>query len=344
MKTNNTLITVFFMFFVSTPMSLAAGGNRFVCQEHALPITLAAGEDTQYRIVGSLCAGGTFENKMVQVLLSGSTYKHMYWDLPYRYQHYSYVRAAVKAGYAVFNFDRIGIGASDHPPGKEITVDANAFVTHQIVQALRAGEIGGVPFKHVVLLGHSLGGTIAVAAAAQYPNDFNGVVLAGWAHKLIMPENFPIHLANLDPRFEHLNLDNDYFTTVPGVRGKLFYYQPTAAQAVIDLDEATKETLTTGEINTSPTILNSTVSRLIEVPVLIINGEFDIFYDVASIAEDEQDLFSPKACLKVSIVPRSGHDINLQRNAHAAFARMLRWTDRHVGVDGAMVGVCDQLE
>lgn len=354
MKTTNTFIVVSmmgFMFFASTPMTVAAGGgNQFTCQEHALSVTLAPDEVTQYQIVGWLCAKGSLENKTVHVLLSGSTYGSVYWDFPYKPRRYSYVRAASHSGYATFNIDRIGIGTSDHPLGDEVTVDANAFVVHQIIQALRSGDIGEVPFEHVILVGHSLGSSIAIVAASQYPEDSDGVILTGWAHNGLIPDGFveSFFPANLDPRFSHLNLDDGYVTTVPGAR-KMFYYLPTAKQEVIDIDEATRETLTSGEMNTSLPIIESPISQLIEVPVLIIIGQFDVFFcssdagcNATTIAEDEQDWFSPEACIKVAVVRRSGHDLNLHRNAHAAFAKMLRWADRHVGVDGAKVGVCSQ--
>lgn len=353
MKATNTFTVVSimsFMFLTSTSMTVVANGNhQLTCQEHTLSVTLAPDEVTQYQVVGWLCARGSLENKTVHVLLSGSTYGSVYWDFPYKPNHYSYVRAASRSGYATFNIDRIGIGASDHPPGNEVTVDANAFVAHQIIQALRSGDIGGVAFEHVILVGHSLGSTIAILVAAQYPEDSDGVILTGWAHNGMIPDGFveSFFPANLDSRFSHLNLDDDYVTTLPGTR-ELFYYLPMAKQEVIAVDEATRETLTTGEMSTSLPIIESPISQLIEVPVLIIIGQYDVFFcsdagcNATTIVEDEQDWFSPEACIKVAVVRRSGHDLNLHRNAHAAFAKMLRWADRHVGVNGAKVGVCSQ--
>jgi hypothetical protein len=68
--------------------------------------------------------------KTVQLLLHGSTYARYYWDFPYQTAHYSYVRAATNRGYATFNLDRIGNGASDHPDGNLVDINSNAFVVH----------------------------------------------------------------------------------------------------------------------------------------------------------------------------------------------------------------------
>jgi hypothetical protein len=64
----------------------------------------------------------------------GSPTVILYWDFPYQPSTYPYVRAATAAGYATFNFDRIGIGNSDHPPAADVTISSNALVVHEIVQ------------------------------------------------------------------------------------------------------------------------------------------------------------------------------------------------------------------
>ena len=329
---------------------VAAPDNTFISQEFTLPVTLAPGETVQYEIVGSLCTEGSFENKAIQLLLSGSTYGSVYWDFPYQSPHYSYVRAACKAGYVTINIDRIGIGKSSHPPGDDVTIYSNAYVVDQIIKALRSGQMGDVSFDHVILVGHSLGSTISLIIAEQYPDDIDGVILEGFLHKGVTPRGLSTEFypANQDPRFSHLNLDVNYNTTEPGKR-TIFYHLPNADQAVIEMDEETKETLTNGEIKSSLGTIGSKKSKLLMVPTLIIIGQFDAFFcvgdqgcvDTAEIVKSEQPFFSPETCLEVFIVPDSGHDINLHRNAQATFTSMLNWADQHVGANDAKDGVCN---
>ncbi|PXF53187.1 MAG: alpha/beta hydrolase [Deltaproteobacteria bacterium] len=356
LKSLSTIFLLIALFLFGTPVNIIATDTQsqcpLSCQIYTIPVMLTPGEITSYDVVGTLCTMGSLENKTVQVLISGATYGHVYWDFPYRPWRYSYVRMAARFGYATFNIDRIGIGASDHPSGAEINVDVNAYVVHQIVQALRAGEIGGVAFQRVMLVGHSLGSYISIAVASQFQGDVDGVILTGFLHNVNPefddPTNY-FYPANLDPHFSGLGLDDNYFTTVPGVRGDLFYYTPNTEQAVINMDEETKETATTGEFASLEDLVTSTDSLLIDVPVLIVIGRFDYIIcggdvdcsDRFSVINHEQPFFSPEACFRVSIVPNSGHDLNLHKNAPRAYIRMLFWANRHVGTVFNLPASCD---
>src|SRR5439155_11635789 len=107
------------------------------CQKRQFRVTLAPGAPVHYTVVGWLCAKPPLTGRTVQVLIPGYTVTHLYWDFPLRPQQYSYVRALTNAGYATLNLDSLGSGQSDLPvPGDRVTVEAQAYVVHQIVQAL----------------------------------------------------------------------------------------------------------------------------------------------------------------------------------------------------------------
>src|SRR5262249_47501186 len=198
------------------------------------------GQPATYHVAGQLCYKPNNKN-IVHLLASGATYSRAYWDFPLQPQRYSYVRALTNAGYATFNFDRIGIGESDHPPADQVTVQANAFVVHQIVQALRDGRLGN--FVKVILVGHSLGSGIAIIESGQY-GDVDGLILTGFLHALGPAFlNLPasVYPAQNDPRFAAQNLPDGYLTRIPGA-GTLFYLTSKADPDVIALDELTKET------------------------------------------------------------------------------------------------------
>src|SRR5262249_55395039 len=186
-----------------------------------------------------------------------------------------YVRALTNAGYATFNFDRIGIGESDHPPADQVTVQANAFVVHQIVQALRDGRLGN--FVKVILVGHSLGSGIAIIESGQY-GDVDGLILTGFLHALGPAFlNLPasVYPAQNDPRFAAQNLPDVYLTRLPGAE-TLFYFTTKADRDVTPLDKLKKKTITGGEINTSPPlVLSPANAQAVHVPVLIVMGSHD---------------------------------------------------------------------
>lgn len=314
------------------------GGLR--CEEVSFPVTLSPGDAEVYEVFGVLCSRGSIQHKTVQIALHGATYSHVYWDFPFQPETYSYVRRATAAGYAVLNVDRIGIGQSDHPPAAEVTIGANAYVVHQIVQALRGGDLvipsfGRIRAERVTLVGHSLGSVIAIEEAATY-GDVDGVALTGVSHTVTpaLNEVFAVlYPANLDPRFAGRNIPDGYLTTLPGER-TVFYHLPSTDPLVLAIDEQTKETVTFAELDTAFPAL--ALSGGIHVPVLVVVGAFDrAFCDdscSASVSLDSEPGFYPAdACAEAVVIPGAGHDLNLHVQAPLAYDTVLEWMDRRVG-------------
>jgi pimeloyl-ACP methyl ester carboxylesterase len=65
--------------------------------------------------------------------------------------------------------DRPGHGKSDRPDGKAATLDNQARLVHQALVQL------GI--TRPVMVGHSWGGSLALAYAVDYPNELSGIVL-----------------------------------------------------------------------------------------------------------------------------------------------------------------------
>jgi pimeloyl-ACP methyl ester carboxylesterase len=299
-----------------------------VCTRNVLPVTLSPLNLTVYHVVGWLCYTGSLDQyQLVQLLVHGATYDHSYWDFPYQPGTYSYVKAMAKAGYATFNFDRIGNGESDHPLPELVTIQANAYVVHQLVRSLKTGSIEGHVFHKVLLAGHSVGSAISVAEAATYA-DVDGVLLTGFLHfvdpAVLLTLAADVYPAKLDPLFRNISLITPgYLTTKPNTRGRLFYYTPNADANVIATDEATKATITDAEFATFFSISNSMVSRRIQVPVLVAVGQYDSIFCLGTFSCTNTDTvktyelpyYAPQAQLQVIVIPNAGHDLNLQINA-----------------------------
>src|SRR5260221_4602929 len=309
------------------------------CHQYTVPLTISPLDPTIYHIVGWLCIP---ENATtVQLTLSGATYSHVYWDFPYQPNHYSYTNYMNQQGYATFNIDRIGIGQSGHPAPELITIQANSFVAHQLIQDLRSGTIGTKSFQKVIVVGHSLGSGVAIDEAVTY-GDVDGVILTGVIHNL-NPDTAPLianafYPAFLDPQFAGKNLAPGYFTTKPGgIREQLFYYSPNADPVVIATDELTKETITDAEVAGIPTSVLGRESLGIHVPTLEVNGQFDQIVcggtvncnDSVSVANNEQSFYSSDAHLQIYIAPDAGHDVNLHTNAHSTYTAINQWLQQH---------------
>lgn len=344
-KTKIYLIGLIFLFFV--PLTINA--KSIQCMDQALQVTLNPGETETYRLVGTLCSKGNPNGKTLQILIHGATYSRVYWDFGFRPNHYSYSRQAVKEGYATFSMDRLGAGESDHPDGNLVDLYSDVHVMHQVIHALRSGEgeiiwhHHPVSFDKITVVGHSLGSFVALALAGTYPDDVDGVVLTGFIHDInfdslanLINSFYP---ATLDPLFTGQFPNNDYLTTIPETRESLFYYSPKVMSQVLVHDEATKATIPVGELSSVETILTGPFSYLVEDPVLVAVGEYDSLFcgnmvdctDSQAVQDYESEFYGPAACLETTVIPNSGHDINLHKNAPRAYNRIIRWINRRVG-------------
>ena len=320
------------------PSSAMAKEGGVRCEELSFDVNLLPGDPTVYNVFGVLCAHGSIHNKTIQIALHGATYSHLYWDWPYQPETYSYVRRATAAGYAVLSLDRIGIGQSDRPPAG-VTIEANAFVVHQIVQALRGGDLvvhafGRIRADRVALVGHSLGSVISIQEAATY-GDVDGIVLTGVSHTITAAlGDVSFYPASLDPRFAGQSIPDGYFTTVPGTRG-IFYHLPSVDPAVLALDEQTKETVTLDELNTAVPALG--FSTGVHVPVLVVVGDFDGAFcapptcSASGSLATEPSFYPADACAEAVAIPNAGHDLNLHFQAPLTYDVVLNWLDRRVG-------------
>lgn len=327
--------------------SAHASTEEATCQSYYVPVALSSGQPIEYSIYGELCNPSSGPSSTVQLLVPGGTYGHIYWEFPYQPENYSYVHALNAAGYSTFAIDRIGTGKSSHPLVGLLSVimATNAYVVHQVVQALRHRNVGNRSFAHVLLVAHSLGSVTAWIEAGTY-HDVDGVIISGLLHHLnavtltgVITTLYP---ATLDPRFSDKLLNVNYLgylTTEPGTRGKDFYYVPGADPNVIAFDESTKETATPGEFATFSTAIVDGISKQINVPVLVVVGQQDQLFcglaatdcsGDATVLNAEAPYYSAQAQLQVVTIPSAGHDLNLQKTALLWFTAAKTWAYQHV--------------
>jgi pimeloyl-ACP methyl ester carboxylesterase len=331
--------------------ALAASG---ACQDSRIPVALAPGLPRQESVAARLCVPEGPPPATVQVLVHGITYTRRHWDFPDPSggtARYSYVSAALDAGFATLAVDRLGAGESSRPLGALVTPDTNAYVLHQVLQALRAGRVPGpagpLGFQKVVYVGHSYGSFIGWAVASDYPEDVDAVILSGVSHtfRLLAPATvaLPLWPAALDPAFQGQGYDATYLTTVPGSREATFYAPGPVDPAVVALDERTKSTLTAAEFAPFPLVLARPLD--IRVPVLLVNGTEDTLFcgptPASNLCQDAQTLRATEGprlgarvpCLDAWVLPGAGHVLNTVPGALRWFAVAQAWVTQRVGVD-----------
>jgi pimeloyl-ACP methyl ester carboxylesterase len=180
---------------LSVPSAASAEGSDpswATCAQYLVPVTVSATDATPYNVSGRLCLRDDSARGLhtVEMFVSGLTYDHNYFNASYQPNTYSYIYAATSRGYSTFNWDRLGVGLSDHPPSAKLTLQSHAYVTAQIVQKLRAGLIGGRAFTTVVGVGHSFGAAVLqyLAGTTTVPaNAPDYLILAGFLFNAYAP-------------------------------------------------------------------------------------------------------------------------------------------------------------
>jgi len=325
----------------------SASDNAVTCRTGInVRVAMAPGQPAASTISGELCStlAERRNGAAVQLLIPGATYTHDYWDFGVvDGASYSYAREVAAEGIATFAIDPLGTGASSRPASTTITAQADTFVTHQLVQGLRHGKVSGTRYGQVITVGHSLNSLIAWDEAIAY-HDVDGVIVTGAAHSLAaafgQAFGTDLHPAGDDPKFAGSGLDDGYLTTVPGVRGTLFYNKRDADPAVIAADEARKDVVSGTELNTALPVVTSTATQAINVPVLDILGSNDFTtcglnaqghsFDCATgaaVAAQEAPFYSAQAHIHACVIPGSGHDISLALNNGLQATDAIAWTD-----------------
>jgi pimeloyl-ACP methyl ester carboxylesterase len=324
-----------------------ASADPTTCRPLHVPAPHVGAADAS--IFGILCLPSpSARPATVQLLVHGGTYNHQYWDWPIRSEHYSYVRQALAAGYAVMNVDRLGYGRSTHPPSALVSLENGAAALHDVITSLRSGELAGFPFTNVVYVGHSVGSIVGWVEASTY-RDVSAFVATGMTHHLkrsaVGAISQAFYPARFDPAFQHSDLDPGYLTTRPGKRGGFFFSPQYSEADVVAYDEKTKDTLAETEAAESLSLILSpppeaAPSRAIAAPALVVIGAADIpfcgapdgtdCHDSAAIGAAEAPYYGPEARLEVVSVPDNGHNLQLHRSAPVAAERVLEWIRRTV--------------
>lgn len=132
-----------------------------------------------FNIAAKFCYPKNWTGSTVQFLIHGIGFNQSYWDFA---EGYSYIDVAAKAGYATFSYDRLGVGASDHPdPIQVVQAALQVEIAHSLISSLREGTFAGKKFNKIIGVGHSFGSIQSVGLLAKYPTDYDAVVLTGFS-------------------------------------------------------------------------------------------------------------------------------------------------------------------
>ncbi|AJC62128.1 alpha/beta hydrolase [Streptomyces sp. 769] len=325
----SALLTVVFSGPPAHARSLPADGPS-TCHPVTIKVTV---DKSTGPIAGRLCQPAQPTSR-IQLLVPGFTFGKEYWDFPYKPGQYSYTAAANASGWATLAIDRLGSGSSWHPKGSQVTFQNSASVIHQVVQALRHGQLGAT-YDHVALAGHSVGAHASVYEAGTY-NDVDALIATGWSSvwnadhvKKRVADN--LVTATSDPKFKDTGYDADYVTSKAGTRN-VYFVTSHADPAVMSMDEQLKQSSSQIELSSGLTADVKAAAKKINVPVLLVDGDQDPFFcgegaadcsSNAALAAFEKPYFGPRATVSAAVETGSGHALQLQTGASRTTQDML---------------------
>ena len=191
--------------------------------------------DGTYVISTRECVPANGSKGSIQLLMHGATYtKHM-WEFAYKPERYGWTRKFNLEGYTTLAFDSLGMslhhsappadfsgaGNSTRPDAiHEVQTQAHVEMVRQIIDMLRAGQIGGKVWKRVIFVGFSIGAAAGNSLATQYPTAADQTILLGlsWYEKYVYPALLYMKRdqANKINKTRWGNIP-DFYTTMPSL-------------------------------------------------------------------------------------------------------------------------------
>ncbi|KAF3765770.1 alpha/beta-hydrolase [Cryphonectria parasitica EP155] len=238
-------------------------------------------------------------------------------------EQYSFVDAALAAGYSVLNYDRIGVGSSSKVDAYS---DAQFPVEVSVLNSLVTYARQTTGADKVVLVGHSYGAYISVQSAATLATSVDGLVLTGFSGTL---EYFAAFGAGVGFRVASLQdparwgaLGTGYLTSSDLYAETFAYFaSPYFERRVAEWAyEVEGEPFAVAEL---PTLLATEIAYgNVTAPTLVLQGRYDTSAcggDCVGLLDGLSANFTGAAALQTVDDLDSGHDLFLHRVAPQAF-------------------------
>ncbi|KAI0204122.1 alpha/beta-hydrolase [Astrocystis sublimbata] len=284
--------------------------------------------NSTYQVGATVCGHGG----PTLILTHGIIESKLYWRPTFENSHqYSFVDAAVAAGYSVISYDRIGVGSSSRVSALE---DAQFQVEVAVLSSLVDYARNTLNATRVGLIGHSYGSYITAASASE--NNVDAVILTGFSGTFDYFGPFVagagFRVAQVQDPLRWASLDSAYLTSSDLYAETYAYFAtPYFEHHVAEWSyHVGSEPFALAEL---PTVLSTTIDyEAIKGSVLIIQGQYDVSAcggNCVGLLEDTAALFtSAKVVETVDNLP-AGHNLNLHKVAPKAFRIMLGFLHRH---------------
>ncbi|VUC24575.1 unnamed protein product [Clonostachys rosea] len=312
--------------------------------------------DDKFLINAQLCVPSDKGPKadILQIATPGLGFDKRYFDAEIQPDEYSYVNAALKKGYSILTYDRLGTGKSQKPNAYDIVqIPTEIEILASLTKIARSGKLISsskvlskssrtisdfVPSK-VVQIGYSFGSFLIQNVVARYPELSDGAILTALYPNTI-PYSQMIDVLHYDHEFPKENdparfseYGSGYFVlSNEADLQKLFFQKKSLDPALLTYTEKIKQPETVGEY-ASEGLSSYLVADNFKGPVHFFIGEFDNFVcrgDCRDIYnQTEAERIFPHSNPTYYLQPETGHAPALSKNASAGFEVMLGYLDSH---------------
>ncbi|KAI2616838.1 alpha/beta-hydrolase [Hypoxylon sp. NC1633] len=284
-----------------------------------------------FTVGATLCGTGS----TMLILTHGIIESKLYWRPTFEgAEKYSFVDAAVAAGYSVLSYDRIGVGSSSKI---NALTDAQFQVEAAVLDALVSHARTSLHAAKVVLVGHSYGSYLSAASAASNRSAVAAVVLTGFAGGF---QYFAPFLAGSGLRVARLmdaarwgHLDAGYLVSADVYAETYVYFGQEGdfeRRAAVWSHDVGSEPFAVGEL---PSLLASSPLDFgaVAAPVLVLQGQFDLSAcggNCVGQLDGLRSLFSGAGVVETVDDLAAGHNLNLHKVAPQAFAMIFDFLKR----------------
>lgn len=308
-----------------------------------------------FNIHAQLCIPKASEKKdILQIATHGVHYDSRYWDSKYRPENHSYVDAALKAGYSILTYDRLGVGQSDKPDAytvvqapleqeilRQLTLMARNGTLYSFAGQAKPVENAFQPLekpRKVVHLGHSFGSFLTSAFIANYGELSDGALITGYLLTQILGNagstTFSAeYAATGHPAFDR---PSGYVVCKPsGIQNIFFAGNPKTAYtpALLAYGNEIKQPVPIGEFASAFWLLGNK-GLAFHAPIQYMLPESDFYVcrgDCNGLANmtNLMNTYPNATDIEVAIQPNTGHALPLHNNATAGFQVMFDFLDKH---------------
>ncbi|KAL7942555.1 hypothetical protein V8C42DRAFT_359998 [Trichoderma barbatum] len=310
-----------------------------------------------FNIHAQLCIPKSTKNgkhNTLQIATHGVHYDSRYWDSKYKPESHSYVEAALKAGYSILTYDRLGVGESDKPDAyNTVQAPVELEILRQLTLMARNGSLYhfasqakpsepsfkglAIPRK-VVHIGHSFGSFLTSAFIARYGPLSDGAVITGYLLTEHLASagstSFSVeYAATGSPAF---NRSSGYVVCQrDGIQNIFFGGNPKTAftAELLDYGISIKQPVPIGEFASAFSLIGNPGPSF-RAPVQFLLPEFDFYIcrgDCRGLANVTalNETYPHATDIDVAIQPNTGHALPLHNNATAGFQLTFDFFSKH---------------